>query len=144
MLSTLLKPVRELMSIFRKQHTSVQIGLVVILVVVGHFVAAQIRWSMFSQTYIENFAGASEMVLCHMTGCGHCKKMMPEWDVFAKKNVVKTRKVEVNDNPDFMGKHGVKSFPTILLLDDKGKKVDEYQGERNAAAFEAYAKQSQN
>ena len=149
MLAKLLKPVRELFDIFRKQNTFVKILIVMAVIIIGRTIAERLTWGLFSDTYVENFgsggetafAGAvgAEMVLCHMTTCGHCKDMMPEWDKFAKQAKIKTRKVEVSEDADFMRQHDVSSFPTILLLDNKGKKLDEYQGKRDASSFAEYA-----
>ena len=88
MLNTLLKPVKELLSLFRKQNNVVKILLIIGAVIIAQYIISQLRWGLFSQTYTEEFAGkgGSEMVFCHMTGCGHCKTMMPEWDqIFSRK-----------------------------------------------------------
>ena len=58
---------------------------------------------------------------------------------FAQESQIKTRKVEVNKNPDFMTKYGVTSFPTVLLLDSNENKVDEYKGARDASSLAEYA-----
>jgi thiol-disulfide isomerase/thioredoxin len=136
-----LKSGRELLTIFRKQNNVVKVISIIAVVIVARYVANQLNWSIFSTTYVENLVGGkgSEMVLCHMTGCGHCKKMMPDWDKFSSSKKIKTRKIEVSQDEDFMVKHGVNSFPTILLLDEQGNKVGEYEGERNATGFAAYA-----
>jgi len=149
MLTKLLKPVRELFNIFRKQNTIVKILCLITIFIISRTIVERLTWGLFSKTYVENFgtgpetafAGAvgAEMVLCHMTNCGHCKKMMPEWDKFSKQGKIKTRKIEVSQDEDFMRKHDVSSFPTILLLDKSGKKVGEYKGERDASGFAEYA-----
>lgn len=149
MLAKILKPVRELFNIFRKQNTIVKILCIITILIISRTIVERLTWGLFSEKYVENFgsgaesafAGAvgAEMVLCHMTNCGHCKKMMPEWDKFSKQGKIKTRKIEVSQDEDFMRKHDVSSFPTILLLDKNGKKLDEYQGERDASSFAEYA-----
>ena len=30
----------------------------------------------------EGFKGRKSLLLLHMEGCGHCEKLMPEWDKF--------------------------------------------------------------
>ena len=144
MLNKLLKPVRELLEIFRKQNTIAKIIIVVLIVGVSRYIMNTLIWGHFAKTYVENFdlggtKSGKEIVLCHMNQCGHCKKMMPEWDKFASKSPIKTRKIEVNQDPSFMEKHNVSSFPTILALDSSGKKIDEYDGERNASSLMKYA-----
>ena len=73
----------------------------------------------------------NSIVYCHMKGCPHCEKVMPEWDSFHKKhdgvyNKVKMVKIENKENPEFMNKHNVKGFPTFIYVDKngKGKEVD--------------------
>jgi thioredoxin-like negative regulator of GroEL len=83
----------------------------------------------------EGFSGQKEFVLVHMNGCGHCEKLMPEWDDAASENKtdIKMRAVEMSegDGPKLCKKHNITGFPTIILLDSKGKKLDDYNGERN-------------
>mgnify|MGYP001034816159 FL=1 len=88
----------------------------------------------------EGFKPASELLLLHMTGCGHCKKMMPEWDNFSSNNKtgIKSRKVERSEDPALVKKHNVKGFPSILLLDSAGKKIKDYTGPRTAAGFKKF------
>ena len=154
MLAKLLKPVRELFDIFRKQNTFVKLLIVAAILIIARTIVERLTWGIFSETYIENFgsgaetafAGAvgAEMVLCHMTTCGHCKKMMPEWDKFANSGTagVKCTKIERKENPSLLKKHGVSGFPTILMLDSKKNKVATFNGARNAAGFAAFAKQN--
>ena len=141
MLNILLKPVKELLSLFKKQNNIIKILVVLGVVLISQYVVSQLRWGLFSQTYTEEFGGkgGKEIVYCHMTTCGYCKKFNPEWDKFVQGNHIKTRKIEVNEDQDFMNKHGVTSFPTILLLDESGKKIDEYQGARDASGLAEYA-----
>ena len=141
MLNTLLKPVKELFALFRKQNNIVKFLCIIGVIIIGQYITSQLRWGIFSRTYTEEFSGkkGSEMVFCHMIGCRHCKDMMPEWEKFAQENKIKTRKIEVNKNPDFMNKHGVTSFPTVLLLDSNENKVDEYKGKRDASSLAEYA-----
>jgi len=82
----------------------------------------------------EGLSNNKEFVLVHMTGCGHCKTLMPEWKSAAKANNtgISMRAVEMNegDGPELCKKHNITGFPTMLLLDN-GKKVADYNGERN-------------
>jgi thioredoxin-like negative regulator of GroEL len=82
----------------------------------------------------EGLANQKEFVLVHMTGCGHCKTLMPEWKSAEKDNNtgISMRAVEMNegDGPELCKKHNITGFPTILLLEN-GKKVADYNGERN-------------
>ena len=82
--------------------------------------------------------GGKELVLFHWNSCGHCKKMMPEWDKFAAKGTFPTRKVEKDDGED-LSQYDINGYPTILLLDSSTKsKIALYEGQRTAKAFEAW------
>lgn len=90
----------------------------------------------------EGFDGPKELLLLHMNGCGHCEKLMPEWKKFVANNDtnIKTRDVEMNEDPDLIKKHNVKGFPTILLLGENGKKLDTYDGPRTSDGLLNYCK----
>ena len=82
----------------------------------------------------EGLSNNKEFVLVHMNGCGHCKTLMPEWKSAAKSNNtgISMRAVEMNeaDGPELCKKHNITGFPTMILLNN-GKKVADYNGERN-------------
>ena len=80
----------------------------------------------------EGFEGQKELLLLHMEGCGHCVRLMPEWEAFTQENDtgIQTRAVERKEDPALVKKHGVQGFPTILLLDGNGEKVKTYNGPR--------------
>ncbi|ALH22958.1 putative thioredoxin [Chrysochromulina ericina virus CeV-01B] len=82
----------------------------------------------------EGLSNQKELVLVHMTGCGHCKTLMPEWKSAEKKNNtgIGMRAVEMNedDGPELCEKHNITGFPTMILLEN-GKKIADYNGERN-------------
>ena len=84
--------------------------------------------------------GKKTLVLFHMKGCGHCDKMMPEWDAFEKDNNtgVSSKKLERSEAGGLLEKHNVGGFPTILLLDNNDNKVAAYNGERTKQGFLAF------
>ena len=92
----------------------------------------------------EGFKGRKSLLLLHMEGCGHCKKLMPEWDKFAETNntSIITKLVEKDDDRALVKRYGVKGFPTILLLDSNGKKLDTYGGPRTAKGLLDYCQQN--
>ena len=92
----------------------------------------------------EGFKGRKSLLLLHMEGCGHCKKLMPEWDKFAEMNntSIVTKSVEKDDDRALVKRYGVEGFPTILLLDSNGKKLDTYGGPRNAKGLLDYCQQN--
>jgi thiol-disulfide isomerase/thioredoxin len=91
----------------------------------------------------EGFEGGvegKELVLFHWNNCGHCKKMMPEWDKFAAEDIIATRKVEKDDGED-LSQYDINGYPTILLLDSSSKsKIALYEGPRTAKGFGEWVK----
>ena len=85
------------------------------------------------------------LLLCHMTGCGHCDKLMPDWDKLASNNTsnVIIKKVEVGEDDSYAKKYDVQGFPTILLLGANGKKIGTYEGERTYADLQKYVEKNQ-
>ena len=83
-----------------------------------------------------------ELVFYHMDGCGHCKTFMPVWDEFVAQNSssIQTRKVEQSEAPDEISRYGITGYPTVLLLDEGGNKVETYEGARKLDALKAYVK----
>ena len=84
--------------------------------------------------------GGTELVFYHMNECHHCKEFMPVWDDFVKQNSssIQTRKAEQSEVPDEISQHGITGFPTVLLLDGAGKKVEVYEGARTLDALNKY------
>lgn len=84
------------------------------------------------------------MVLFYAPWCGHCKKMMPEWDQFmeeSKDGDVMVVKVNADEDKELAEKHGVKSFPTIKFYSNGlDSEAEEYDGNRTASAFMEFVK----
>ncbi len=97
-------------------------------------------------TVKEGYTGASELLLLHMKGCPHCVKLIPEWQSFISQNKtgIKPRSVERGEDPALVKKYGVTGFPTILLLDSQGNKLETYKGPRTAAGLLSFCKSNSN
>lgn len=95
------------------------------------------RW-LLPNLHMEGFDGKKEFVLLHMDGCPHCVKMLPEWKSATSSNTtsINMRSLERKDDGarDLIEKHGVSSFPTMLLLGG-GKLLKKYDGQRNKNSF---------
>jgi thiol-disulfide isomerase/thioredoxin len=104
------------------------------------FLVAIILSTLIPAHSLEGFEGNKELLLLHMNGCGHCEKLMPEWQQFTNNNNtnIKTRDVEMSEDPSLMDKYKVNGFPTILLLGENGKKLDTYDGPRTADGLLSY------
>uniref|UniRef100_A0A6C0C5X9 Thioredoxin domain-containing protein n=1 Tax=viral metagenome TaxID=1070528 RepID=A0A6C0C5X9_9ZZZZ len=91
----------------------------------------------------EGLEGRKELLLLHMEKCPHCVTLMPEWEKFCTNNdtSITTRMVENDEDPSLSKKYGVNGFPAILLLDDKGNKIDTYEGDRNAQGLLDFCRQ---
>jgi thiol-disulfide isomerase/thioredoxin len=80
--------------------------------------------------------------LFHANGCGHCKKMMPDWDKFCKQGEFKCKKTEAStSNPEdiaLMKKLDVKGFPSIFFR--KGNNTTEFKGDRTVKGFGDFCK----
>lgn len=79
--------------------------------------------------------------------CGHCKKLAPEYEKAASilsshDPPVALAKVDANEekNKGLASDYDVKGFPTIKILRDGGKIVQEYKGPRDAEGIVAYLK----
>lgn len=76
-----------------------------------------------------------------MDGCGHCKRFSPEWETFASNynGPLKLRKVEAKEMSSREKELGIQGFPTVMVIDSNGRKEADYDGERTAAALNAFA-----
>merc|ERR1719217_849960 len=48
--------------------------------------------------------------------CGHCKKLEPEWEKTAAYQYVPVAKVDAIAEDKLASRHGVQSFPTLMLF----------------------------
>ncbi|XP_031273106.1 protein disulfide-isomerase-like [Pistacia vera] len=79
--------------------------------------------------------------------CGHCKSLAPEYEKAASilsshDPPIVLAKVDANEeaNKDLATKFEIKGFPTLKILRDGGKSVQEYKGPRDAEGIVAYLK----
>jgi protein-disulfide isomerase-like protein with CxxC motif len=85
----------------------------------------------------ENFEGNRKVVYYYMNGCGHCNSFSPIWDEFTQTSPIPTSKIEsANIEEATMTRYGITGFPTILLLDGNGNKLQELQ-DRTLAGLNA-------
>ncbi|KAK7282712.1 hypothetical protein RIF29_11699 [Crotalaria pallida] len=79
--------------------------------------------------------------------CGHCKKLAPEYEKAASilsshDPKIVLAKVDANEekNRDLATQYDVKGFPTIKILRNGGKNIQEYKGPREADGIVEYLK----
>lgn len=117
--------------------------------------------------HFENPSGTDALVMFYAPWCGHCKTTKPEFDRAlggiacdyedyisgkCKKHNGKIALIKVNgdDHPHVMKKHGVEGFPTIKYVKNiqdnqnlSGSKHIEYSGNRDSSGFESFVHQNQ-
>uniref|UniRef100_A0A2C9U1I9 Protein disulfide-isomerase n=1 Tax=Manihot esculenta TaxID=3983 RepID=A0A2C9U1I9_MANES len=79
--------------------------------------------------------------------CGHCKKLAPEYEKAASilhshDHPVVLAKIDANEeaNKDLATQYEVNGFPTIKILRNGGKSIQEYKGPRDADGIVEYLK----
>tara|TARA_B100000519_G_C14193708_1_gene414383 strand:+ start:580 stop:1044 length:465 start_codon:yes stop_codon:yes gene_type:complete len=148
MLKDLKKSIGALLRDFKKRHIIVRIITVIFIFYVGRYIYKGLMWGNWNyQNYlIEGFFGkkslknAKKLIFFHMDGCPHCESMKPEWDKLKTSNTshIKLEDYERKQKPDLVEKFSIRGFPSIVLVDDKNDKVDEYKGERKANSINKY------
>ncbi|KAK8552569.1 hypothetical protein V6N12_041155 [Hibiscus sabdariffa] len=79
--------------------------------------------------------------------CGHCKSLAPEYEkaasILSKSDPpIILAKVDANEqsNKDLSTQYEIRGFPTLKILRNGGKNVQEYKGPREAEGFVEYLK----
>ena len=88
-------------------------------------------------------APTKDITLYHAPWCGHCKRLMPEWEkmkaALKSDPSVKINTINTEENKELAEQAGVKSFPTIFLNKGDGKQIT-YSGARTADALINFVK----
>ena len=80
------------------------------------------RMMMEEEGLMESMTGSMnssnpEVVLFYAPWCGHCKKMMPDWESLGNSvGNVHVKKVDCDKNSEAASAHGVQGFPTIMYF----------------------------
>lgn len=105
-------------------------------------VCALVLYCCFKKFRGQTGGGQPALVLFHMTGCGHCERMMPEWDKLADVDLgVRVEKVNGPENPPVCKKNNVNGFPTIIYFKDGDKMNSDssnkvvFEGDRSVDGF---------
>ena len=92
-------------------------------------------------SFNQDVSGGKKLVWFYADWCGHCKNMKKEWDKASQNVDGKMVKInlgnEDSETQKISEKYNIKSFPTILLLNN-GEKEAEYEEGRTAKDFESY------
>ena len=118
------------MSKFLKYLSIELLILLLLLIIISVF-------NYFSKTQylIEGFNNNPQLTFFYAEWCGHCKKMLPEWEDFEKKYPSNCKKYESKEISDEMSKkYEINGYPTIVLIQNN-EKIKDYTGERNSSSF---------
>lgn len=78
------------------------------------------------------------VLMVYANWCGHCKHMMPAFDHASTQTNVKFARIEGHKAPQFMQKHGIRGFPTILTV-TRANELGRHMGGRDIASLVASA-----
>ena len=70
--------------------------------------------------------------------CGPCKQIAPSLEAISQENsAIAITKMDIDENPDFPGKFGVRGVPTMMIFKD-GEVLSTAVGARPKTAIEAW------
>ena len=128
----------------RKASRLSNIVVVIVLLIVAYFVFSMGKKYLYQEGFSNLKSGEKGLVLLHMNGCGHCKTLMPKWNEAKNENDsnVQMFEYEMNDpkGKELCSKHDVSGFPTIIVVDNKGNKLGDYDGERTKEGILSFLK----
>jgi len=83
-----------------------------------------------------------QLIYFHWEKCGHCKDFNPIWDEFSAnyKGPLELKKIETKDAGELTKRFGVNGYPTVILVDEMGKKNKEFKGKRTVESLDTFAK----
>lgn len=78
------------------------------------------------------------ILMVYATWCGHCKNMMPAFDQASTMTAVKFARIEGHKAQQFMQKHGIRGFPTLLTV-NRSNELGRHMGGRDIGSLLAAA-----
>jgi protein disulfide-isomerase A6 len=91
----------------------------------------------------ETFGNKGTLALFHADWCGHCKRLMPEFENFEQSynGPMSIMKVNEAQDKELVQKHGVQGFPTIRYYPngmDDAQNFQDYGGPRTASGLNSF------
>ena len=121
--------------------------LIVIWLVYRLFMSQTVSREGFSS--MATAESSHSFVMYYADWCGHCQRAKPEFNSLGSTQTIGGKKVNIlavnaEKNPEALQGKEIRGYPTIHLYGPKGELVQEYSGQRNAAAFEQFLNQNVN
>jgi thioredoxin 1 len=63
--------------------------------------------------------------------CGPCQSLSPIMEQVKSKGIP-VEKIDVDSNPDMSSRFGIRSVPTVILVDNSGNELKRFTGVKNA------------
>ena len=135
---------KDIKKILKKQNPILHVALLIAGIILVKTGLEMANLDFWNKKAIEGNTNGNSLVLFYWKNCGHCKKMMPEWDKFSENHgtTLTVKKIEKDENPSLVKKHGISGFPTILLLDRAGNKIGS-TNERTFNGLKQFAQKNQ-
>tara|TARA_B100000902_G_scaffold399984_1_gene474244 strand:+ start:5295 stop:5588 length:294 start_codon:yes stop_codon:yes gene_type:complete len=84
-----------------------------------------------------NPSNSSNLLLFHANWCGHCKKMLPDWNKVKQEFPDRCKDVEFSNITDEdKDKYKLKGYPSIFIV--KGDKIEEWKEGREYNDFKSF------
>ena len=126
---------------FARLNPMVQFLVLILFFIAARWTYRTVLYTNYTGRYLEGFGNGSTLTYFYMDGCPHCVKFAPEWDKFAQNHTgaLKLKKVEAKNMSEQEKGLGIQGFPTIMVVDNNGKKETDYDGPRTAEGLKAFA-----
>jgi len=97
--------------------------------------------SLTKETFDAELAKKPLAVKFFAPWCGHCKRLAPTWEEFAKANKeapFTVAEVDCTAQQELCEKYGIRGYPTVKFL-KAGEDAVEFEGSRTIEAFQSWA-----
>jgi len=64
-------------------------------------------------------------------GCGPCKQLSPKMEKLQSEGKIKYKKVDVDVDLDLVTKYGIRTIPTLILINSSGEVLNRMSGNQD-------------